>query len=98
MVQLDEELYNKLKKDADDNRQIRSIFRWVVGLIIFLVLYVTAGQYLLNIQVQKAQAAADREIAILQAQNNVRIREIESEGLTIEEYLKWYGVYHQVEK
>ena len=98
MVQLDEELYNKLKKDADDNRQIRSIFRWVVGLIIFLVLYVTVGQYLLNIQVQKAQAAADREIAILQAQNNVRIREIESEGLTTEEYLKWYEVYHQAEK
>lgn len=98
MVQLDEELYNKIKKDADDNRQIRSIIRWIIGLIIFLVLYFTAGQHLLNIQVQKAQAAADREMAILQAQINVRIREIESEGLTTEEYLKWYKIHHQVEE
>lgn len=98
MVQLDEELYNKIKKDADDNRQIRSIIQWIVGLIIFLVLYFTAGRHLLNIQIQKTQAAADREIAILQAQNTVRIREIESEGLTSEEYLKWYKVYHQVEE
>lgn len=98
MVQLDEELYNKIKKDADDNRQLMSIFRWTVGLIIFLLLYFTTGQHLLNIQVQKAQAAADREIAILQAQNNVRIREIESEGLTTEEYLKWYKIYHQIEE
>jgi len=97
MVQLDEDFYNKIKKDADDNRQIVSIFRWVVGVIIFLILYVTVGQRLLTIQVQKAQAAADREIAVLQAQNAVRIREIESEGLTMEEYLKWYRVCHQVE-
>ena len=98
MVQLDEELYNKIKKDADDNRQIRSIIQWIIGLIIFLVLYFTAGQHLLNIQIQKAQAGADREIAVLKAQNTVRIREIESEGLTTEEYLQWYRVYHQVEE
>lgn len=98
MIQIEDADFAKLKKDANDNRQIRLIAQWIIGLIIFLVLYATAGQQLLNIQIQKAQAAADREIAVLQAQNTVRIREIESEGLTTEEYLKWYRIYRKVEE
>lgn len=93
MIQLDNETYEKLKKDADDNRQIRSIVQWVIGLIIFAILYFTAGQHFINIQIQKSQAAAERELAVLQAQTAVRVREIESEGMTVEEYLNWYSIY-----
>lgn len=96
MVQLDDENYAKLKKDADDNRSIKTIAKWVVGLVIFLVLYFTAGTRFINIQIARSQAAMERESEILQAQVAVRVREIESQGMTMDEYLKWYSICHDV--
>lgn len=81
MVQLEDNIYLKLKKDADDNNSVRRIVRYVLIALAMIVLYMTIGMPLIDIQLRK-----------FEAQSNVEIRRIESYGLTTEEYLKWYDI------
>ena len=94
MVQLSEENYARLKKDADDNLSIKSIVKWVVGLLIFAILYFTIGNQFLNIQLSRLQSSIAQESAIAQAETNKKVREIESSGMSTEDYLKWYTIHN----
>jgi hypothetical protein len=77
MIQISDEIYNKLKKDADDNNAIKTIAKWVIGLIIFAILYFTVGNQFLNIQLSRLQSTFDREAAIAYANTTKEVREIE---------------------
>lgn len=89
MVQMEDNVYEKLKKDADDNKQLVSITRIIVIGIIFCILFFTWGRDLMAISVQKKQAELQNQIAIEQAETNKRVMAIESEGMTNEEYFEW---------
>ena len=89
MVQIEDEIYTKLKKDADDNRQIVRIVRSVVAVIIFCILFFSWGIRLIDLDVQRRTAELQTQIALTQAETNKRVMTIESEGLTTDEYFKW---------
>ncbi len=89
MVELDDKVWEKIHKDADDNRQIRIIINILIAVLITITLYFTVGTRIINLHMQRKQAELQCEIDIMNARNAVKIREIESEGMTIEEYLKW---------
>ena len=92
MVQLNEEEYLKLKKDADDNKQIIRIARYIIGFLIFIALCITIGAKAVDLYYQKFNAELQTEIAIAQAEANKHIMEIESSGMTKEEYFRWLEV------
>ncbi len=89
MVQIEDEIYTKLKKDADDNRQIVHIVRAVVAVIIFCILFFSWGIKLIDLDVQRRTSELQTQIAITQAETNKRVMAIESEGLTTDEYFRW---------
>ena len=95
MKELSETDYAQLIKDADDNRSIMFIVRCIMALVIALVLYFTIGQRIVNTWLESYNERAKCEIAVMRARNDVLIREIQSEGMTTEEYLKWYEIYSQ---
>ena len=92
MVQLNEEEYLKLKKDADDNKQIIRIARYIVAFLIFVVLCITIGTKVVDLFYQHFNAELQTNIAITQAEANKHIMEIESSGMTKEEYFRWLEV------
>lgn len=89
MVQIEDEIYAKLKKDADDNRQIVHIVRAIVAVIIFCILFFAWGIRLIDLDIQRRTAELQTQIALTQAETNKRVMTIESEGLTTDEYFKW---------
>ena len=89
MVQIEDEIYAKLKKDADDNRQIVHIVRAVVAVIIFCILFFSWGIRLIDLDIQRRTAELQTQIALTQAETNKQVMTIESEGLTTDEYFKW---------
>lgn len=89
MVQIEDEIYTKLKKDADDNRQIIHIVRAVIAVIIFCILFFSWGIRLIDLDVQRRTAELQTQIALTQAKTNKQVMEIESKGLTTDEYFKW---------
>ena len=89
MVQIEDEIYAKLKKDADDNRQIVHIIRAVAVVIIFCILFFSWGIKLIDLDIQRRTAELQTQIALSQAETNKRVMAIEGEGLTIDEYVKW---------
>lgn len=89
MVQIDDNVYAKLKKDADDNKQIVRIFRCVMATIIFCILFFAWGIRLIDLDIQKRNAELQTQIAITQAETNKRVMTIESEGLSADEYFRW---------
>ena len=95
MKELRETEIAKLVKDAADNRIIMFIGRCIMALVIALVLYFTIGQRIINTWFESYNEQVKCEIAVMRARNDVLIREIQSEGMTIEEYLKWYEIYSQ---
>lgn len=92
MVQIEDEIYTKLKKDADDNRQIVRIVQIIAVLIIFCVLFFSWGVRLIDLDIQRRTAEMQAQIALAQADTNRQIIDIESEGLTKEEYFRWLEV------
>ena len=89
MIQLDDAVYAKLKKDADDNRQIIGIMRITLLSIILLIAFFCWGRPMLDLDIQKRQANMEREIALTNAETNAEIREIESKGLSFDDYICW---------
>lgn len=89
MVHIEEEAYNKMKKDADDNRQIIRIVRYAAFLIVFLFIFFSWGCRLLDLDIQRRQSELQCQMAIEQAKNNVEIREIESDGMSFDDYIQW---------
>ena len=89
MIQLEDEVYKKLKKDADDNRQIVSIVRWVAFAVLFLCIFFYWGKPMLELDIQRRQMELQCQMAIVKAENNVEVREIESKGLELDDYIKW---------
>lgn len=89
MVQIEDEIYDKLKKDADDNRQIVRIVRAIIVVIIFCILFFSWGIRLIDLDIQRRTAELQTQIALTQAETNKQIMTIESEGLTTDEYFKW---------
>ena len=92
MTTLDDEVYNKLLKDANDNKQLVKIARAVVALIIFIVLFIFWGKPMIDLSTQQKRVEVECEIAIVQAENAVRVREIESVGMKTEDYLRWLEI------
>ena len=92
MVEVEDNIYEKLKKDANDNRAILRIARTICIFLFIVILLFIYGTRLIDISLEKYRAAVKQEIAIEEANNNVRIREIESSGMTTEEYLKWLEI------
>ena len=95
MKELTDTDYAKLVKDADDNQSIIFIVRCIMVLVVVLVLYFTIGQRIANTWFESYNEQVKCEIAVMRARNDVLIREIQSEGMTTEEYLKWYEIYSQ---
>jgi len=95
MKEISETEYMKLVKDADDNRSIMFIVRCIMILVVALVLYFTIGQRVVNTWFESYNEQVKCEIAVMRARNDVLIREIQSDGMTTEEYLKWYEIYSQ---
>ena len=77
-VELPDGQYEKLRKDADDNRSVRSLVRLVIFSLILALFMVAYGCHALDMKKQ-----------IDQAYTNVQVREIESDGMDDEEYMDW---------
>lgn len=89
MVTIDEKEYNRLKKDADDNRQITKLVIIVLSIILAIICYLGFGNRFVDISIEKYRASTLQEIAISNAENQVRIREIERGNLSFEDYIRW---------
>ncbi len=97
MKELTDTDYAKLVKDADDNRSITFIVKCTMVLVLTMVLYFTIGQRIVNTWFESYHERVKCEIAVMQARNDVLIREIQSEGMTTDEYLKWYEIYSKAD-
>ena len=92
MIEVDEDILAQLKKDANDNRQIVRIIRMVIATLLVLIFYFSFGLNWMNLQLEKQRSEIQSQITIAQAHNNVMVKQIESEGMTTEEYFKWLEV------
>lgn len=90
MIQLEDEQYQKLVKDADDNRQVVKIAWSCLAVILFSLLYFTWILPLINISIDQNRANMEQRIAIINA-GNIQ-REIESSGLSTEDYFRWLEI------
>lgn len=88
-MQIEDEVFAKLKKDADDNRQIVHIVRAIAAVIIFCILFFSWGLRLIDLDIQRRSAELQTQMALTQAETNKRVMAIESEGLTTDEYFNW---------
>lgn len=92
MIEINEADYKKLIKDANDNRSIiKVIITIIIGIVLVFSVVSFSGTFA-NIIFKQYEANVQMQIALDEAENDVRIRKIESEGLTTEEYLKWLEV------
>lgn len=96
MVELSDETYSKLVKNADDNKQLINLIRTIIfGVIAFFaILFIYFGWFkdVLALDVTRRQAELQQQIAIEQAHTNVQIMKIESEGMSKADYFKWLSV------
>lgn len=95
MIQLEDEQYQKLVKDADDNRQIVKIARSCLAVILFAFIYFTCLLPLIKISIDQNRATMEQRIAIINAENIQR--EIESSGLSTEDYFRWLEIQAELE-
>lgn len=77
-MEISEDVYEKLKRDADDNKAVRSVARWIVLLIFIVIFMGFYGCHAIDMQKQREQA-----------QVNAEVRAIESQGMDQEEYIEW---------
>lgn len=96
MVEVKDEVYAKLTKDANDNKQIVRIVRIIAIVVIFLILFFGWGKSLLDLDIQKRQNDLQCQMALDNAKNNVEVREIESAGMSMDDYLKWLEVRKEI--
>ena len=92
MVELNDEVYAKLTKDANDNKQLVRIARIVAIVVVFLLFFFTWGKGMIDLDIQRRQIDLECQEAITRAENNVQVREIESSGMEIKDYLKWLEI------
>lgn len=92
MVELSDEVYEKLKKDADDNKSLLSIVRTVCGLIFAVLVMITIVIPAYGIWLEARKTEVAMASARIEAINNRGIMEVEKNGLTNEEYFKWLEV------
>lgn len=92
MIEVDEEVYAKLEKDANDNKSLVKMMRYALIFISFIIILAIYGIKIINISLTNYRTNAECQAAIMLAENNVRVREIESSGMTTEEYLKWLEI------
>ena len=92
MVELNDEVYAKLTKDANDNKQLVRIARIAAIVVIFLLFFFTWGKSMIDLDIQRRRIDLECQEAIIRAENNVKVREIESSGMKIEDYLKWLEI------
>lgn len=95
MIQLEDEQYQKLVKDADDNRQIVKIARSCLAVILFALIYFTCLLPLIKIGIDQNRANMEQRIAVINA-GNIQ-REIESSGLSTEDYFRWLEIQAELE-
>lgn len=95
MIQLDDEKYQKLVKDADDNRQLVKITWSIIAAIMFLLVYFTCLLPMINISIDQNRANMEQRISIINAANIQR--EIESSGLSTEDYFRWLEIQAELE-
>lgn len=92
MVEVEETVYEKLLKDANDNRAVLRIARIIaVSIVCLAFLFIFVSKYV-DISLETYRAEVRNSVAIMDAKTTVQIREIESEGMTTEQYLKWLAV------
>lgn len=78
MVEIPDNEYTRLKKDADDNRTMKTIAR-LFFLFIPLVIFLSSfGCHALRLYQDRTKA-----------QNDVVVRQIEQGDLTMDEYIQW---------
>lgn len=77
-VELSDDQYKKLKRDADDNRSVKSLFRMIILTFILALFMFAYGCHALDMKKQ-----------VDQAYTNVQVREIESNGMDDKEYMDW---------
>ena len=56
MVQMEDEVYEKLKKNADDNLQVKKIIRLIISVIVLLVLYFGVISKIIDVQIKRYDA------------------------------------------
>lgn len=92
MIEINEADYQKLIKDANDNRSIiKGLIIIIIGIVLIVSTFTFSGK-VAGIIFEQYEANVQMQIDLDEAENNVKIRKIESEGLTTEEYLKWLEV------
>ena len=92
MVELDDKTYEKLLKDSNDNRSILRICRIIIIALVCIILLAPFVYKYIDISLDTYRAEVRNSVEILEAQTKVRVRNIESEGLTTDQYLKWLEV------
>lgn len=92
MIEIDEAVYAQLQKDANDNKSILRLVRVGCIFIFLLIILIMYASRIIDISLENYRASVECRVAIIQAENNVRVREIESAGMTNEEYIKWLEV------
>lgn len=97
MIQMEDEVYEKLKKNADDNLQVKKIIRIIVSVIVLLVLYFGVISKIIDVQIKKYDAQIQQEVAVIQAETNVKVREIESSGMSMNDYIRWLAIQKKYE-
>lgn len=95
-VQIEDDTYAQLLKDANDNNAIIKVAKMVLATIIALILLVTivipSVNAYINISIDKARIEMEHVMAIEEAKINAQVREIESVGMSNEEYIQWIKV------
>ena len=92
MVEVEEEVLEKLKKDANDNNAIVRLAKIIALLVLGVIIVFIYGTRLIDISLEQYRASVECQIEITKAENNVHIREIESAGISTEDYLRWLEV------
>lgn len=92
MVEISESEYNKLRKDADDNKQLKHIVLIIAITLIVIILFFTIGAPFISRFNQRQDAIVQNELRIEQAYNNVEIFKIEKGNMSIDDYVKWKSV------
>lgn len=78
MTSIDENELAYLQKEADDNRAAVRVFRWIAIILIFSVFMFAFGCDALAIRRERWKAYSE-----------VEIREIQSEGMDFDDYIRW---------
>lgn len=92
MIEVSVEEYEKLVKEADDNASIIRITRIVIIGIICLVVIFTMLKPAFDVWLEEQKFENQLTNAKIEAANNKQVMDIESEGLSNEEYFKWLEV------